>query len=130
MKSNKNLQDDLSSLFYRGDRLLPTLSEFFKLHQSTVLEDFCIKNHIVIASDFHQRFQYLKTGKSLGYTINPNLSSLNFQQILDPYTTYQEIELFVNNLPSNSNHSNNQSNSNKIISQGFCPRTSFRHPFK
>ncbi|HNC58681.1 MAG TPA: hypothetical protein PLP33_24860 [Leptospiraceae bacterium] len=63
--------------------------------------------------------------------LNPNLKDLAFFKVKDPYTTFQEISMFVSGVLGNKEDKTlNISDSDKILQLGFDTKTSFRHPVK
>lgn len=70
----------------------------------------------------------------LGYgdmILNPCLKDFNFQKVVDPFTAFQEISMFVGGvLTNNPTPPDTQPDKAKVISHGFDPKYGFRTPPK
>jgi hypothetical protein len=75
---------------------------------------------------------YKSTRNYLNITYHfKNLKDIRFQRIFDPYTAFQEIEMFLGNY-LNTNKEIVDIKDNKVLleAKGFDNKTSFRHPIK
>jgi hypothetical protein len=62
--------------------------------------------------------------------LNPQLKKIDFQKVIDPYTAFQELSMFICNiLGVGENPTVEVSDQSKIEGHGF-DKKSFRHPFK
>ena len=60
-----------------------------------------------------------------------SLKDIRFQSIFDPYTAFQEIEMFLGNYLNNNKEIIDIKDSKVLLeSKGFDNKTSFRHPIK
>lgn len=65
------------------------------------------------------------------WLINAQLTNFNFQRIVDPYTAFQELSMFVGGvLGSNAALPEIQTDKQKVLSHGFDPKYGFRTPPK
>tara|TARA_R110000823_G_scaffold101636_10_gene218348 strand:+ start:2150 stop:2950 length:801 start_codon:yes stop_codon:yes gene_type:complete len=85
------------------------------------------------AMDLHQQLNcptILLSDDFRVMTLNPCLKNIGFQRVLDSFTTFQELSMFVGGvLPRNTNEMVEISNEDKIHKAGFN-KQSFRHPIK
>lgn len=60
-----------------------------------------------------------------------NLKRFNFQRVYDPFSCFQEIEMFIGNNLAQDTQVNQITDSNVLLTaKGFDKKTSFRHPVK
>lgn len=63
--------------------------------------------------------------------VNPCLKNYDFQKVIDPFTAFQEISMFVGGvLTNNPTPPDTQSDKAKVVSHGFDPKYGFRTPPK
>ena len=89
---------------------------------------FKVQDHTDIALQFKYVIAILTqiTSKNIHIQNNAILSEYNFQKILDPYTAYQELSMFVDNLSYPGNIEYDIPDEYKIESKGFDPKYGFR----
>jgi len=108
---------------YHGTKWKEVESLFSVYTGSEMLMDFAIEHKIVIGYDA----EYDKFNHNRFLVINPRLHDYGFEKTLDPYTIYQELEMFLSNALVNvDSPQTNQSSEEKILSHGFDLKTSFR----
>lgn len=66
------------------------------------------------------------SSKGLYYYTNINLSKLGFTSVMDDYTLFQEIELYINERLNTEVSGNTMTDKEKIQTYGFDNKTSFR----
>lgn len=67
-----------------------------------------------------------KTLKEINFNINPILKDIEFFKVMDPFTIFQEIEMFISQQLCTEITSSNISDKDKIVGHGFDPKWSFR----
>lgn len=73
----------------------------------------------------------LRFGKYLSLRINPVLKDCEFHKVIDAFTAFQEIQMFVSGvLGKTEKETVKISDNNKIVEHGFDPKWSFRKPSK
>lgn len=94
-------------------------SEWFA---ESVVDDAALNLHLgspVVAVD----------GQTGAVVVNPCLKDMGFQKIVDPYTAFQEISMFISGvLGVIDNKPSNQTDNEKVVSHGFDPKYGFRKP--
>lgn len=107
--------DDLEILKY-PTKATDGIHKLFSFKGSTILKEWSIQNKITIAlTDYsHEEID-----------INPNLSQLSFQKQFDPYSAYQEIEMWIGGVLTNNEIISEISDKDKINQHGF-DKWSFR----
>lgn len=58
---------------------------------------------------------------------DPILKTFGFHKVLTAHEVYVEVETFLGWMKDNPEPPNNQTNANKIVTNGFDLKTSFRH---
>lgn len=106
-----------SRAFSRDFLTEENLDRYFQIKDYT---DIALQNKTVIAILFNV------THKHMYIQNNAILSEYNFQRIVDPYTAYQEIAMFVDNLSYPGNIEYEIPDEYKIESKGFDPKYGFR----
>lgn len=67
-----------------------------------------------------------RSSKGLYYYTNVNLSKLNFTTVMDDYTVFKEIEIYINERLNTEVSGNTMTDKEKIQTYGFDDKTSFR----
>ena len=107
--------DDLEIL-KNPTKTVGSIHKLFSFKGSTILEEWSIQNKITIAlmNYWHKEIN-----------INPKLSQLNFEKQFDPYSAYQEIEMWIGGVLTNNETIPEISDKDKINQHGF-DKWSFR----
>ena len=87
-----------------------------------MLRDFAIENKIAIATDWSMT---MCRSRNRVLTLNPDLSKIHFQKILDPFRAYQELEQWIGGVLTNTEVIPEQTDKNKVTAHGF-DKWSFR----
>ena len=65
--------------------------------------------------------------RDIKFMIYPQLKQFNFQKIVDPYTAYQEIQMFNFGILSTTTDPEPLNDTSRIVAAGFDLKTSFRN---
>jgi hypothetical protein len=91
----------------------------FKTVKSNVFEQEKCPIFLISSRDHHRTWDL---------TINPQLSSIDFMRIKDPFTAYQEIRMFLDNMAYPEKPIPQLSNEDLAHSKGHGDKYSFRRP--
>jgi len=116
---------------------LPYWKEFrfpmtmFQEHKTPILLLSAPQRRDWISCSSEQRTHPLRFGKYQSLRINPILRDWGFHTVIDPFTAFQEIQMFISGVLGGSEKETiNLSDKNKIVEHGFDPKWSFRKPPK
>lgn len=129
-KYTRNKFDDTPRIFgrysswdYKGDSFVDIISSDYL----PATRDYFIRNKLAIATNETGAVNDMPQVQLNGY----NLGKLNFVQIKDPFTAYQELEHWISNdLACQVDGPDIIDDKIKIQKHGFDLKTSFRHPVK
>jgi hypothetical protein len=96
--------------------------EFYEGNKSECARDWAINNKIIIATDC------TGLGSRNTWIANPQLDKISFQKVLDPFTAFQELEMWIGGVLTENKETSQVSNDIKIQQAGFDLKTSFRKP--
>ena len=113
--------------------ILKNFKSLMQFKGSKVAETWAIENKIVVADCFgtpntpsRAAFCWGKgytspyASKELDiFTLNPNLSAMQFQRCMDPYMTYQELDMWVGGVLTNTENPPDIADKHKIDQHGF-----------
>jgi hypothetical protein len=90
------------------------------------LRELCIslKSSIILISGTIN--QHRISGSSMIFSLYPKLKSYNFQRLVDPYTAYQELQMFNFGVLSNNPEPQILNDKSRIVAAGFDLKSSFR----
>lgn len=100
-----------------------SIIEFYDSNKSSCARDWAINNQIIIATDC--------TGfgsRHTAWIANPQLNKISFQKALDPFTAFQELEMWIGGVLTENKELYQVPNDIKIQQAGFDLKTSFRRP--
>jgi hypothetical protein len=115
--------DKLKGLYVCSPYREAEIEKLFKFTGSILARDWAIENKISIVTDVESCDRRGRT-----WWTNPMLSRIGFQKALDPYTAFQELELFIGGVLTENKEIYQVPNDIKIQQAGFDLKTSFRKP--
>ena len=111
----------------RENKSYETACKILKVKDDEIIAKWAIDNNITIAA-FGSHM--VERGKDIGIVyhseINPSLKTYNFQEVIDPFTLYQEIEMYLGGVLGNKEVIPEMADKDKVVSHGFDPKWSFR----
>ena len=90
-----------------------------------ILYKWAVANNIVIAAFGHHTKESKNHNAPCYSEINPLLKDYNFQKVLDPYTVYQELDMYINGVLGQNKEPDEVADKYKIQQHGY-DRWSFR----
>lgn len=131
--------NDLGVIFMDDNKRLNELKEQYKLNfdpakylalYKQVIEKYITHSHYIEANSpyFFAEFNFSSqiTTMTLQFNFN-SLRWLNFQRVVDPWTAYQEINLFVNSVMTVRDEPQQITDSKVLLAaKGFDPKYGFR----
>lgn len=111
-----------------NEKNFKTACKVLEVKGDSILEKWAIENKITIAVfGSHTRERNKNRDGWTEYSeINPLLNEYEFQRVLDPFTVYQEIDMFISGILGNTEVIPEMRDKDKIVSHGFDLKTSFR----
>jgi hypothetical protein len=134
----KTLNSSIENRFtWPGESIKLTLKQFLDDQETNELESYCIENKYPILTckqninhndKFISDFSRYRDRRNWIIMANGNLSEFQFYKKKDPFSTYQELDMFISGiLPQNSNMPISISDKDRIYQHGF-DKYSFRKP--
>jgi hypothetical protein len=107
------------------------ISEYFKKYSGFSHEELFIKHKTPVFLIKKIRPGLTRPSKEKIIVINPNLSEYNFQKIIDPFTAYQEIDMYLSGVLGSSGEVQQQIPDKYMIkSKGFDDMSFKKYPEK
>ncbi len=114
-----NLDEFKNNNFYRKNEFEYYTQMLNSKKVSELFFEFKTPSFLIGAQQYHNKFNLI---------INPNLKDLEFYRIMDAYTTFQEIEMFISGVIGTETKKVIEiTDKDKIIGKGFDYKTSFRN---
>lgn len=123
------LSEEASYRMYASDRIIENCKSYLSRQGTNELYDFAIENRYVVLTsadaDWSDRYNYKR---EITLTANGFLDKFQFYRVMDAFTTYQEIDMFVSGtLPQSTAMPITISDKDRIQQHGF-DKYSFRKP--
>jgi hypothetical protein len=105
----------------------------FAIRGDEILREWAVENNIAIAlgcGDLTDRNPnapiYPITQSIKAYAIEPCLKDISFQKVLDPFTAYQELDMWIGGVLTKPETIPEPADKDKVAIHGFDPKWSFR----
>lgn len=106
---------------WRSEIVTSTVTETWDLSELCVILNSSV---IVINGQINPNFE---NATNMSFSLYPQLKRYNFQRLVDPYTAYQEIQMFNFGVLSQNKEPEVLCDKSRIVAAGFDLKSSFRN---